>query len=184
VQRRTKRADPSPTDSSPRASARGSDARSAHTTALKWLAQRELSEVQVRLRLRRRGFFTEPEIDAAISSLKSSRALDDARTARAYVRTVLNTKARGRARLERDLEELGIRAEDARGAVDEVFGEIDENALLERALARRWPRDWPLGRPLGEVELARIYRALVRQGFAPHEVAAALRRRGMAPLAD
>jgi regulatory protein len=154
-----------------------SESRSAHTTALKWLARRELSGVQIRLRLRRRGF-TEPEIDDAISSLKSSRALDDARTARAYIRTVLNTKARGRARLERDLEELGITPEDARRAVDEVFGEIDEEALLEKALARRWPRDWPLGRHLDRMQLARIYRALLRQGFAPHEVAAALRRRG------
>jgi regulatory protein len=145
----------------------------AYTQALAWLARRELSESQLRSRLARRGV-EEDEIDGAIARLKRDRALDDRRVALAYARSAVTLKGRGRERIRRDIEALGIDRALARSATDEVFGEVDESALLERALARRWPR---AGGPPDQRALQRIYRFLLQQGFPPDKVLTAFRAR-------
>ena len=62
------------------------DSERAYVVGLKLLATRELAEAQLRARLSRRHF--EPDdVEAAVSRLRSERALDDARTAGAYART-------------------------------------------------------------------------------------------------
>jgi regulatory protein len=144
----------------------------AYTQALTWLARRELSEVQVRSRLARRGVEA-PEIDAAIDRLTSERALDDRRVALACARSAVTLKGRGPARVRRDIEALGIDRDLARAAVDEVFGEVDQASLLDRALTRRWPRT---GAP-DQRTMHRIYRGLLQQGFPHDQVMAALRAR-------
>ncbi len=145
----------------------------AYTQALAWLARRELSESQLRSRLARRGV-EEDEIDDAIARLKRDRSLDDRRVALAYARSAVTLKGRGRARIRRDIEALGIDRALARSATDEVFGEVDESALLDRAIARRWPR---AGAVPDQRALQRIYRFLLQQGFPPDKVLTAFRAR-------
>jgi regulatory protein len=70
----------------PKPEARRPKPESIHTTALRMLARRELSEAQVRERLARRGYAVN-DIDAAIHRLKDQRAIDDARVAEAIART-------------------------------------------------------------------------------------------------
>jgi regulatory protein len=144
----------------------------AYIQALTWLARRELSESQIRSRLAKRGVEA-PEIDAAIDRLLRERALDDRRVALAYARSAVTLKGRGPSRVRRDIEALGIDRDLARAAVDEVFGEVDQASLLDRALTRRWPRT---GAPDPRT-LRHIYRGLVQQGFPPAQVVAALRAR-------
>jgi SOS response regulatory protein OraA/RecX len=149
---------------------------------LKWLALRELSEHQVRQRLAAR-HVSAKAIDDAVHTLKSTGALDDRRTAVAAARTDALVKRHGRRRVAERLQALGIGRELARRVVEEVFAEIDEQALLERALARR------LGRTRRAIkdatEYRRLYAYLVRQGFEPSEVASLLRGRSRAvALAD
>jgi regulatory protein len=157
----------------------------AYTQALTWLARRELSERQVRERLARREFDDE-SIDAAVTRLKAERALDDRRVALACARSAVRLKGRGRERVRRAVETLGISRDLARAAVDEVFGEIDESALIERALTKRWPRgaagaaagasaDSPV--TLDRREIQRIYQALIRQGFPADRVLQAIKAR-------
>jgi regulatory protein len=151
----------------------------AYTQALTWLARRELSERQVRERLARREF-DEESIDAAVERLKGERALDDRRVALACARSAVRLKGRGRARVLRAVESLGISRDLARAAVDEVFGEIDETELIERALTRRWPRAIgpdPGAAGIDRRELQRIYLALVRQGFPPDRIMQAIKSR-------
>ena len=143
---------------------------SPYTLALGWLARRELSERQVRTRLARRGF-DEAEIDAAVEQLRQERALDDRRVAGAYVRDAVRLKGRGPARVRRDLEALGIDRTAAAEAVAETFAEVSEDDLIRAALARK-QRGNPA--PVGRLEAARLFRALVRQGFSPEKVRAAL----------
>jgi regulatory protein len=147
----------------------------AYVQALTWLARRELSERQVRERLARRGV-DEEEIEAAVARLRGERAIDDRRVALACARSAVRLKGRGRERVRRAVEAIGIAREVARAAVDEVFAEVDEPALIERALTKRWPK---LGEP-DRREVQRIYQALVRQGFPPDRVLQAIkaRRRG------
>lgn len=156
----------------------------AYTQALTWLARRELSERQVRERLTRREF-DEESIDAAVSRLKTERALDDRRVALACARSAVRLKGRGRERVRRSIESLGIARDLARAAVDEVFGEVDESALIDRALDKRWRRVSAAASDHDAVrrELQRIYQALVRQGFPPDRVMQAIKgRRANAPV--
>ena len=136
------------------------------------LGRRELCEAQVRARLARKAF--EPDaIDTAVERLTRERALDDRRTALACARTEVRLKHRGRLRVARHLEVIGISRDLARDAVSEVFGEMDENALLEQALDRRLR-----GATLVDVaSLRRVHRYLLTQGFDADRVSALLRRR-------
>lgn len=145
----------------------------AYIAGLKMLGRRELSEAQVRTRLARREY--EPDdIDAAIDRLTRERALDDRRTALACARTEVRLKHRGRLRVLRQVEGLGIAREIARAAVAEVFAELDEGVLVEEALERRLRRGLSLADP-GHVR--RVHRYLLTQGFAPASVMTAIRRR-------
>src|SRR5262245_26868275 len=99
------------------------------------LGRRELSEAQIRQRLVRRGH-DEPDIDAAVARLKEERAIDDVRVAGAIARTEVARK-RGRLRAGRQIQSAGIAAAVAKGAVDEAFGSIDDDALIEAALTKR-----------------------------------------------
>jgi SOS response regulatory protein OraA/RecX len=145
-----------------------------YTLALKWLGLRELSEHQIRQRLAARRVSAN-DIDDAVRALKSHGALDDRRTAVAAARTDALVKRHGRRRVTERLQALGIGRELARRVVEDVFAEIDEQALLERALARR------LGRTRRGIkdpaEYRRLYAYLVRQGFEPSAVANLLRDR-------
>lgn len=145
-----------------------------YTLALKWLALRELSEFQIRQRLRRRQ--VEPDtIDEVVARLQRGKALDDLRTARASARTDALVKRHGRYRVLRHVEALGIDRELARRAVAEVFAEVDEEDVLDRALTRRLGQ----GRRVitDRAEYRRLYRYLVNQGFEPSAVSALLRAR-------
>jgi regulatory protein len=157
----------------------------AYTQALTWLARRELSERQVRERLARREF-DEESIDAAVSRLKTERALDDRRVALACARSAVRLKGRGRERVRRSIESLGISRDLARAAVDEVFGEIDESALIARALEKRWPRVTAAAPDRDAIrrETQRIYHALLRQGFPADRVMQAIRRRSSGHIED
>ena len=113
----------------------------------------------------------EPDaIDEAVARLKRERALDDARVAGAFARTAVRLKGRGPMRLERDLQALGIERGAARAAVREILADTDERTLARQALARRWRR---AERP-EPADAARLYRALLRQGFGPSAARAAL----------
>jgi len=145
-----------------------SPSRSAHQVALRLLARREHSTSQIRLRLARQGL-PEPEVEAAIARLTHAGLLDDARVARAWARRAAEIKLRGRSRTRREIEALGISPDIARQAVDTVFEEFDEEAVLERAIAKRV--DGPIR---DRAHFRRVYQALLRQGFPPDRVAARL----------
>jgi regulatory protein len=145
---------------------------SAYVDGLKMLARRELSEQQVRQRLARRGH-SEDDIDAAVARLRDERAIDDARTAEAIARTETAVRRRGKLRVRMQIERAGIEKSVARRAVDEVFGGLDADALLEASLAKRLR-----GRDItDDRERQRLYRYLVGQGFEPDRVLARLEKR-------
>jgi regulatory protein len=145
----------------------------AYLSGLKMLARRELSEAQIRTRLARRKF-DEEAIDDAIGRLLNERALDDRRVALACARTEARVRQRGRARVVRQIETLGIARDIAAAAVAEVFGELDEAALLEQAIDKRLRRRVALDDP---ADVHRLQRYLIGQGFSPSTVNAAMKAR-------
>ena len=134
------------------------------------LARRELSEVQVRQRLARRGY-DGAAVDDAIARLRAERAIDDARVAEAIARTESGLRRRGRRRVRMQIERVGIDPGVARRAVDAVFGDIDDDALLEASLRRRLRGRAAIA---DDREFQRLYRYLIGQGFDPERVMKAL----------
>ena len=138
------------------------------------LARREHSVAEVRSRLVDREHPLE-EIEAALERLIETRALDDSRVARAYARTALNVKGRGRLRVQRELQLMGIARDIAGEAVADVFGDSDERSLIEKAIQKKLRG----GKKLVTMQdRARVYQFLMRQGFTPAAVSAAMRRFG------
>lgn len=156
------------------------DSERAYVVGLKLLATRELAEAQLRERLARRRFES-GDVDAAVTRLRSERALDDSRTAAAYARTEANVRGRGRLRVLRRLQSMGIAPEIARAAVGDVFSDVDESQRIEQLLDRRLRPGESLDDPR---VAARLHRYLLAQGFATGDVIAALRRRRRAASDD
>jgi len=147
---------------------------SAYRDGLRLLARRELSVKELRDRLLDREHAPD-DIDRAIEHLLDTQALDDARVARAYARTAATVKGRGRLRVMRELNAMGIAKETASEALAEVFADVDERSLIAKALQKKLR-----GRPriANAAEHARLYQYLMRQGFTPAGIAAAFTKLG------
>jgi regulatory protein len=144
---------------------------SAYSEALKLLSRRELTASELRERLLRKTF-NEQEADDAIARLRADGTVNDRRAAIAIVRTHALVKARGRLRIERELTKRGVPPETARAALDEVFSELSEPELLERALRKRLRS----GRITDQSQFRRLYAYLVRLGYPTGAVVALLKK--------
>ena len=149
---------------------------SCYSDALKLLGRRDLSAADLRSRLLDREHPPE-EIEAAIVRLIEAGVVNDGRLARAYARTASKVKGRGRLRVARELQEMGIGREVIAEAVAEVYGDADERAMIDRAVQKKLRG---AAKPKTVQERARLYQFLMRQGFTPAAVSAALRRLGLA----
>ena len=147
---------------------------SAYSDGLALLARRELSTADLRARLLDREH-TPEAVEEAIQRLQETGALDDRRVARAYARTASKVKGRGRLRVMRELQAMGIARDVIAEAVAEVFADQDERALIERAIEKKLRGGQ---KPVTVQDRARLYQFLMRQGFTPAAVSAALRRLG------
>jgi len=154
--------------------------RTAYVDGLHLLGRRDLSVTQLRERLLDREHERE-DVDRAIDLLIDNRALDDARVAGAFVRTSLKVKGRGRLRIQRELQMMGIAKDVAAEALAEAFGEVDERTLIAKALQKKLRGPQKIASP---AEYARVFQFLMRQGFSPGAVTAVLRRhrKGSDPL--
>jgi regulatory protein len=153
---------------------------SAYIDGLKLLGRRELSVAQLRSRLIEREHSPE-EADEAVARLLENGSLDDRRVARAYARTASKIKGRGRLRVARELQALGISRDIVAEAVADVFGDLDERTLIDRAIQKKLRGG---KKPSTMQERARLYQFLMRQGFTPAAVSTALRRIGAAARGD
>jgi SOS response regulatory protein OraA/RecX len=92
----------------------------------------------------------------------------------ALARVETNVRKRGRLRVKRRIEAAGIAAATAQRAVDEIFADIDPDALMAAALEKRLR-----GRPgiADEREFQRLFRFLSGQGFETDRILALLRSR-------
>jgi len=146
----------------------------AYFRALRWLTARELSEAQVRDRLAQRGYTT-AAILPAIQRLKHERTLDDLRAATAVARTEAKVRRHGPRRVMGKLIAMRIDREMAKEVVRDLFGETEEEELLEATLERRL-RGKP-ERLKDPGERRKILAYLVRQGFSASAAAGLMRKR-------
>ena len=147
------------------------DNRAAYLDGIKMLSRRELSETQVRQRLARREHSADA-IDHAVQRLRDERALDDARVAEAIARMETGIRRRGKLRVRLQIERAGIDKAIARKAIDDVFGALDDDALLEASLNKRLRGREQIR---DDREFQRLFRYLIGQGFEVDRVSAKLR---------
>ena len=145
---------------------------SAYNDGLRLLAGRDLSVAECRARLVVRGHAA-GDVEVAVQQLLEEGSLNDERVARAYARTAIDVKGRGRLRIARELSEKGIARDVIAAALAEVFGDVDERSLIARAIQKKL-RGRP--RPSTTSDFGRLYQYLMRQGFSPAAVSAELRR--------
>lgn len=148
--------------------------KAAYFRALRWLTARELSEAQVRARLAEKGY-TDIAIKPAVERLLQDRSLDDRRAATAVARTEARVRRHGPYRVMGKLMAMQIDRDLAKDIVRELFGEEDEEALLEKTLEIRL-RGNP-ERLADPRERRRILAYLVRQGFSASAASAAIRNK-------
>jgi regulatory protein len=135
------------------------------------LGRRELSEQQVRQRLARKQY-SQDDIDEAVARLRAERAINDQRVAEAIARMETGIRKRGKVRVRIQLERAGIAKETARTAIDDVFGAIDDDALLQSSLQKRLRGRDTIA---DDREFARLFRYLIGQGFESDRVMKALK---------
>ena len=121
---------------------------------------------------------------AVLQRLKEQNYLDDARYARDYARSHAQSRRQGKFRIARELRARGVPDRHIEAALEAIFTETDEKALvrsrIERKLrfARRLlaaPDGQQIRAPLDEKLRASIYRSLLRAGFSADTIRTELR---------
>jgi regulatory protein len=111
-------------------------------------------------------------VSQVIARLREQKYLDDAKYALDYARQHANARRQGRFRIARELRTRGVPDRYIEAALDAVFAETDEAALVRARLKRQLAH---VRGSLGQNKIASIYRSLLRAGFSADVIRAELR---------
>jgi regulatory protein len=151
------------------------DAAALWEYALKSLGGRAHSTGDLREKLRRRAEKAE-DIDGVLSRLKQSGYLDDRRYAESFATSRLSGEKFGRTRVIHDLRQRRVAPALAEQSVEKVYQEVDEVALIEDWIRRKYRTATREGLFAEEKDLAAAYRRLARAGFRSGEILKVLKR--------
>jgi regulatory protein len=115
---------------------------------------------------------------AVLQKLKERNYIDDARYARDYARVHAQHRRQGKFRIARELRARGVPDRHIEAALESVFAETDENALVRARLERKLRPLRESGgsaTPLDEKKRASLYRSLLRAGFSADAIRTELR---------
>ncbi len=127
------------------------------------LAAKPRSVAELRERLLEGRGATATIVEAVIDRLREYGYLDDARFAHSYASLRVQQRPIGRQRLQRDLWLKKIDKQTAESALDQVFEQVPEADLIDRAIAKRVRLR---GKPKTREEAKKLFDHLLRQGFA------------------
>ena len=129
------------------------------------LASRAQTSSELREKLKRRAARRE-DVDEVLRRLKDSGYLNDKRFAESFATWKRENEGFGRTRVMRDLMARRVAPALAKQAADSAYREIDEIAMIEKFLERKY-RGKDLGKLLAEEKhLASVYRRLRATGFS------------------
>jgi regulatory protein len=151
------------------------DAEGLWSYALKALGGRALSTGELREKLKRRAE-RESDIDAVIARLKDSGYLNDKRFAEAFAGARLANEKFGRTRVMQDLRHRRVAPTLAEKTVHQLYQDVDETALIEDWIRRKYRAATREGLFQEEKDLAGAYRRLVRAGFRTGDIIRVLKR--------
>jgi regulatory protein len=110
-------------------------------------------------------------VEMVIRRLKDQGHLNDARYAAAYSSFRKENEKFGRRRVITDLKIKGVHAEVIEKAVESVYGDVSDERLAREYLKRK-----RLVKPKDKKQSARIFRQLMRAGFAAKTIFAILKK--------
>jgi regulatory protein len=111
-------------------------------------------------------------IPAVIARLRELNYLDDAQYALNYAAQHAKLRRQGRFRITRELRTRGVSDRHIESAMDTVFADTDEAALVRARLTRRLAH---LRGPLDQKKIASLYRNLLGAGFSSEIIRAELK---------
>ena len=148
--------------------------------ALRALMRRAYSVHDMRAYLEKRAE-RESAVPPVLDRLKEHKYLDDVRYALEFARSRADSRRQGRFRIARELRARGVPHRHIEAALDAIFAETDEAALLRKRLQRKLAL---LRGPLDQKRLASLYRSLLRAGFSADVIRAELRSAAKSTLAE
>lgn len=151
------------------------DAEALWNYALRVLGSRAQSSGELREKLRRRAAHPS-DVDAVLARLRDAQYLNDQSFAENFAAARLSGQVLGRRRVLDDLRNRRVAPTLAQSAVEKVYREVDEEALIEDWVRRKYrlaPRE---GLFRDDKEMAAAYRRLLRAGFRSGEVVKVLKR--------
>jgi len=152
----------------------------AFQRAVKLLAAKPRSIEELRERLAER-CSSKTVVETVIARLREYGYLDDERYALGYASSKVRQQPIGRRRLELSLARKKVDRAVADEALDQVFAETPEEALLDQALEKRVRLR---GRPKTRAEAKSLFDHLLRQGFPFELVGQKVRAVSQANLDD
>ena len=139
--------------------------KTAFNSALRILTLRDHSRYELVEKLKLRGF-SRKEIDDAISACERFDYINDARTARVYIRQ-LKRKGYGKKRIQLELHKKGLKGSRLEGILDQSVSASDEREGAEQILRKHMQR---FEREREELKRRdKIYRFLQARGFT-HDI--------------
>jgi regulatory protein len=143
--------------------------------ALKALGARAHSSGELREKMKRRAADLE-DVEDVLARLKESKYLDDQRFAEGFANARLANEGFGKTRVLQDLRQRRVAPSLAEKTVRDVYREVDESALIEDWVRRKYRNASREGLFHEEKDLAAAYRRLVRAGFRTPEIVRVLKQ--------
>ncbi len=143
--------------------------------ALRALGGRAHSTGEMREKLGRRAEKAE-DVESVLARLKQSKYLDDRQFAEAYASARLANERFGKTRVLLDLRHRRVAPALAEKTVDAVYQDIDESALIEEWIRRKYRASPREGLFQEDKDLASAYRRLLRAGFRTGEIIRVLKK--------
>jgi len=151
------------------------NAESLWSYALKTLGGRAHSTGELREKLRRRAENVS-DIDDILARLKDSGYLDDRRFAEGFANARLANDRFGQGRVLQDLRQRRVAPPLAEKTVREVYQEVDEQALIDEWIRKKYRLAARDGLFESDKDMAAAYRRLLRAGFKTGDIVRALKR--------
>jgi regulatory protein len=143
--------------------------------ALKSAGQRAQTLGEMRTKLRRRAERVE-DVEATLAKMQEYKLLDDGRFAETFATSRLENQGFGKARALRDLRQRRVAPALAEKAVERVYAESDEIALIEEYVRRKYRSASRETLFQEDKDLASAFRRLRLAGFSSGKIVAVLKR--------
>ena len=131
--------------------------------AVKLLAAKPRSVLELRERLLEKRWTDEEIVDAVLEKLKEYKYLDDEQFARDLALSKLRQKPQGKRRLKQSLSQKKLDKEIVDEAITTAFEKLPEGELIDRAIQKRLRLK---GQPETREDKKKFYDFLLRQGFS------------------